>query len=118
VRVSLDESFAHRENLKVLKKQLEAPTDEAQRSMLLRLLAEEEAKGSSWVPKPTSHSCSYASASGIPFHQRRMHTRFAQLGAGTGRGGRHGGEHVGRLLGGGPNVAFCFWASTAAVYNP
>jgi hypothetical protein len=38
------ERFIHRQNLKLLKKQLEAPTDEAQRRMLLRLLAEEEAK--------------------------------------------------------------------------
>ena len=37
--------FIHRENLKLLKKQLEATTDEARRRMLLRLLAEEEAKG-------------------------------------------------------------------------
>jgi hypothetical protein len=37
--------FIHRENLKLLKKQLEATTDEARRWMLLRLLAEEEAKG-------------------------------------------------------------------------
>lgn len=53
LRVSLDESFAQRENLKLLKKQLEAPTDEARRKMLLRLLAEEELKGEQWVPKPT-----------------------------------------------------------------
>ncbi|HLO22128.1 MAG TPA: hypothetical protein VK193_01730 [Methyloceanibacter sp.] len=51
--MSLDESFAQRENLKLLKKQLEAPTDEARRKMLLRLLAEEELKGEQWVPKPT-----------------------------------------------------------------
>jgi hypothetical protein len=37
--------FIHRENLKLLKKQLEATTDEARRRMLLRLLAVEEAKG-------------------------------------------------------------------------
>ncbi len=38
------ERFIHRQNLKLLKKQLEAPTDDARRRMLLRLLAEEEAK--------------------------------------------------------------------------
>jgi len=37
--------FIHRENLKLLKKQIEATTDDARRRMLLRLLAEEEAKG-------------------------------------------------------------------------
>jgi hypothetical protein len=41
------ERFIHRQNLKLLKKQLEAPTDDARRRMLLRLLAEEEAKTSS-----------------------------------------------------------------------
>jgi hypothetical protein len=43
------ESFVHRQNLKLLKKQLEAPANEAQRKMLLRLLAEEEAKGEQLV---------------------------------------------------------------------
>ncbi len=38
------ERFIHRENVKLLKKQLAATTDEAQRRMLLRLLGEEEAK--------------------------------------------------------------------------
>ena len=38
------EHFIHRQNLKLLKKQLEAPTDEAKRRMVLSLLAEEEAK--------------------------------------------------------------------------
>jgi hypothetical protein len=36
------ESFVHRQNFKLLKEQLEAPTNEAQRKMLLRLLADEE----------------------------------------------------------------------------
>jgi hypothetical protein len=39
------ENFIHTENLKLLKKQLETSTDDAQRKVLLRLLAEEEAKG-------------------------------------------------------------------------
>jgi hypothetical protein len=43
------ESFVHRQNLKLLKKQLEAPANEAQRKMLLRLFAEEEAKGEQLV---------------------------------------------------------------------
>jgi hypothetical protein len=38
------ERFIHRENLKLFRQQLEATTDEARRRMLLRLLAEEEAK--------------------------------------------------------------------------
>ena len=46
------ESFIHRENLKNFKKRLEGPTEEAQRRMLLRLLAKEEAKGEQLVAKP------------------------------------------------------------------
>jgi hypothetical protein len=38
------EHFIHRENLKLFRQQLEATTDEDRRRMLLRLLAEEEAK--------------------------------------------------------------------------
>jgi hypothetical protein len=38
------ESFVHSENIKSFKKQLEVATDDAQRKMLLRLLAQEEAK--------------------------------------------------------------------------
>ena len=39
------ENFIHTENLKLLKKQLETSTDDAQRKALARLLAKEEAKG-------------------------------------------------------------------------
>jgi hypothetical protein len=46
------ESFIHRENIKLFKKQLEAPTNEAQRKMLLRLLAEEKAKAEQLRAKP------------------------------------------------------------------
>jgi hypothetical protein len=38
------ESFIHRENIKNFKKRVEASTDDAQRTTLLRLLAEEKAK--------------------------------------------------------------------------
>jgi hypothetical protein len=38
------ESFIHRENVNNFKRRLEAPTDKAQRRMLLRLLAEEESQ--------------------------------------------------------------------------
>ena len=38
------EEFVHRENLKIFKRQLALVKDEAQRRLLLRLLAEEEAK--------------------------------------------------------------------------
>jgi len=38
------ERFIHRENLKLFRQQLETTTDEARRRMLLKLLAEEEAK--------------------------------------------------------------------------
>lgn len=51
------ERFIHNQNIKLFKKQLEAPTDEAQRKMLLRLLAEEQAKGGSRLAaKPKQHS--------------------------------------------------------------
>jgi hypothetical protein len=50
------ESFVHRQNLKLFKKQLEAPTNEAQRTMLLRLLAQEQAKGERLVAKPKQPS--------------------------------------------------------------
>jgi hypothetical protein len=39
------ESFIHRENIKLFTKQLEAPITEDKRKMLLRLLAQERAKG-------------------------------------------------------------------------
>jgi hypothetical protein len=48
------ENFIHRENVKNFKKRLAAPTDETQRTMLLRLLAEEEAKGEQLVAKPNT----------------------------------------------------------------
>jgi hypothetical protein len=38
------ENFVHDQNIKTFREQLEAPTNEAQRKMLLMLLAEEEAK--------------------------------------------------------------------------
>jgi hypothetical protein len=38
------EDFVHRENLKILKRQLALAKDDARRQMLLRLLTEEEAK--------------------------------------------------------------------------
>jgi hypothetical protein len=44
MNMSPGESFVHRQNLKGLKKQLGASTNEAHRKMLLRLLALEEAK--------------------------------------------------------------------------
>ena len=46
----------HRQNLKLFKKQLEPPTNEAQHKMLLRLLAEKEAKGKQLVAKSTQQS--------------------------------------------------------------
>ena len=52
------ESFIHRENIKLFKKQLADPTKEAQRKTLLRLLAEEEAKDEQFVPKPKAAYCS------------------------------------------------------------
>ena len=52
------ESFIHRENIKLFKKQLADPTKEARRKMLLRLLAEEEAKDEQFVPKPKAAYCS------------------------------------------------------------
>jgi hypothetical protein len=42
------EQFIHRQNLAHFRKLLAQPTDEAQRRMLMKLLAEEEAK----EPKP------------------------------------------------------------------
>ena len=47
------ETFIHNENIKLLKKRLEATTDETQRKTLFALLAEEEAKAerSAVVPK-------------------------------------------------------------------
>lgn len=50
------ERFIHNQNIKLFKKQLEAPTNEAQRQMLLRLLAEEQAKGEQLAAKPKQHS--------------------------------------------------------------
>ncbi len=38
------ENFVHSQNIKAFKWQLEVPTNEAQRKLLLTLLAEEEAK--------------------------------------------------------------------------
>jgi hypothetical protein len=38
------EDFVHRENLKIFRRQLAQVKDDAQRRLLLRLLAEEEAK--------------------------------------------------------------------------
>jgi hypothetical protein len=46
------ESFIQSENIKNFRKRLETPTDDAQRRVLLRLLAEEEAKGEQLVAKP------------------------------------------------------------------
>jgi hypothetical protein len=43
-RMTPVESFIRRENIKNFKKRLEAPTDDAQRKMLLTLLAEEKTK--------------------------------------------------------------------------
>ena len=40
------EDFVHRENLKIFKRQLAMVKDEAHRQLLLRLIAEEEAKTS------------------------------------------------------------------------
>ena len=39
------EGFIHRENLALLRKRLAEPCDDARRQVLLKLLAEEEAKG-------------------------------------------------------------------------
>lgn len=41
------EDFIHRENMALFRRQLAAPRDEAERQVLLKLLAEEEAKGAS-----------------------------------------------------------------------
>jgi len=38
------EEFIHRENLKIFRRQLALAKDDAQRQLLLRLLAEEEAR--------------------------------------------------------------------------
>ena len=43
------EGFIHRENLALLRKRLAEPCDDARRQILLKLLAEEEAK--SLLPK-------------------------------------------------------------------
>ena len=45
------ENFIHNENIKNFRKRLEAPTDDAQREMLVRLLAEEEA-----TPSQAAHT--------------------------------------------------------------
>jgi hypothetical protein len=45
-------AFLQNENIKNFKKRLAAPTDEAQRKMLLTLLVEEEAKAGHLAPKP------------------------------------------------------------------
>jgi hypothetical protein len=45
------EGFIHRENIKLFTEQLEAPITEAKRKMLLRLLAQEEAKADELVVK-------------------------------------------------------------------
>jgi hypothetical protein len=45
------EKFVHRENLALLKKRLGEIQDEAQRKVILKLLAEEEAKGATVPPK-------------------------------------------------------------------
>jgi hypothetical protein len=50
------ESFIRRENIKNFKKRLQASTDDALRTMLLRLLAQEQAKGEQLVAKPTQQS--------------------------------------------------------------
>ena len=49
-----DERFVHRQNLKLLKEQLEAPINETQRKVLLRLLVEEEAKAEALEAKANS----------------------------------------------------------------
>jgi hypothetical protein len=49
-----DERFVHRQNLKLLKEQLEAPVNETQRKVLLRLLVEEEAKAEALEAKANS----------------------------------------------------------------
>jgi hypothetical protein len=50
------ESFIPRENIKNFKQQLEATTDDALRTMLLRLLAQEQAKGEQLVAEPNSRA--------------------------------------------------------------
>ena len=45
------ENFIHRENLALLRKRLAETRDEAQRKVILKLLAEEEAKGAAGPPK-------------------------------------------------------------------
>jgi hypothetical protein len=44
------EEFINRENIKNVRKRLEAPADEAQQKILLKLLAEEEAKARQFRP--------------------------------------------------------------------
>jgi hypothetical protein len=46
------ENFIRRENLALLRKRLAETKNEAQRKIILRLLAEEEAKGIFTPPKP------------------------------------------------------------------
>jgi hypothetical protein len=45
------EKFIHRENPALLRKRLAEPLDEAQRKVILKLLAEETAKGAAVPPK-------------------------------------------------------------------
>jgi hypothetical protein len=45
------ERFIHRENLALLRKNLAETQEEAQRKVILKLLAEEEAKGAAVPPK-------------------------------------------------------------------
>jgi hypothetical protein len=48
------EKFIHQENLALYKKRLADARDEPERQVLLRLLAEEEAKASPQPPRSTS----------------------------------------------------------------
>ena len=54
------ERFIHDQNIKLFKEQLEAPINEAKRKMLLRLLAQEEAKGEQLVAKPKAEQVTRA----------------------------------------------------------
>jgi hypothetical protein len=54
--------------IKTFKKQLEAPTNEAQRKMRLTLSAEEEAKSSSWWRSRNTAPWTHAEAGVAPYH--------------------------------------------------
>jgi hypothetical protein len=53
------EDFVHRENLIIFKRRLADTKNDVQRQLLLKLLAEEEAKGGSLAPDAASRQARY-----------------------------------------------------------